>query len=213
MIPLTAKGGASTNYHLPLLAALVVFSFRCWAAVMKLADRSPGVRSLAGWAPVVATLALLAIQHVRLPSSVDAMTAARFYGALSRAKAETGAPLLALTPDYAYVLLGQSDEILGASLLYLLRARAPGVERVFERLSSATYGAIVIQPQYWPDDPDWRTALGRGYRLAGRCWLGYYYGDGLPYYVMVRRDVSIQLEPEAGTRCEGPDTATGPRKW
>jgi len=112
--------------------------------------------------------------------------------------------LLALTPDYAYVLQGQRVEMHGSALPYLERSRVPGVERILARLRERGYGAVVIDPQYWPDRPEWHAALQSGYRLAGRCRLGYYYGDLVAFYVMVRSDANLTLGSEGGARCEAP---------
>lgn len=203
MVPPLAKAGASINYLIPLAAATAVLALRAWAgwAVAAL----PGPRR--AWAllpPSLAALVLVGQQTLYVPGAADAATAARFYALLAEARAATGAPLLALTPDYAYVLQGQRVEMHGSALPALELSRAPGVELLLERLRAQRYAAVVIDPQYWPDRPEWHAALQAGYRLAGRCRLGYYYGNLTVFYVMVRNDTDLAFETAGGARCEPP---------
>ena len=211
LIPLLAKGGATANSLLPLMVATAVFAGRAWSSAAREGGRWLLLHHIGPVAAAAAALALLAGPPFRVPSAADAATARRFYGFLAAAAQQSHAPLLALTPDYAYVVVGQPVEMHGSALPYLERSGAPGVALILDRLERAAYGAIVIDSQYWPDRAAWHAALNRSYKPAGRCWLGYYYGHLVPYYVMVRRESSLSLDRAPGVLCEPPEAVLGSR--
>lgn len=207
MVPPLAKAGAAINYLLPLAVATAVLALRAWSGWAGAA--LPARRTWGLAVPALAALLLARQQTLYVPGPADAATAARFHGLLASARRATGAPLLALTPDYAYVLQGQPVEMHGSALPSLERAGAAGVEVLLGRLRAGRYGAVVIEPQYWPNRPEWHAALQAGYRLAGRCRLGYYYGNLVSYYVMVRGDTALALDGGGGARCDAPEAAAG----
>ena len=173
-VPLLSKSGATWNYLLPLLAALAVWSGTLAGA---LARRRPG------WQPaLVALLGAVAMAGAvpapfPLPDETAALTADAFYGLVSaRLEARPG-PLLALRPDYAYVVAGQPLAVDGGGGFYHLAKRGvPGTRSVLEGLEHRAYPVVVAGPWRFPETGGWTEALDRGYQLLAVCGLRYYFG-------------------------------------
>jgi hypothetical protein len=192
--PLLGKQGASWNYLLPLYAAALVAAAG-WAA------RS---RSWAAPAAAVLAVVLAATSTFPLPTALDEATARAFYGFTQRVQGLTGGPLLVSRPELVYFLAGQPAEIEGSSFVHLANRGAPGTEDVLRRLEEGRY-ALVVSTWPLPVATRWTAALQHGYRRVGQCRLGWYYGDGPPSYLLVRRDLSVTFAPPAGTRCVAGD--------
>jgi hypothetical protein len=185
VVPMLGKGGAWTNYLLPLYVALVTLACRLW----------PGTPPLAVLVPAVLGLALLA-RPFPLPTPADAETSTAFYSFVR----DRGRPILATRPDYAYFLVRQPVEAEGSGLPYLVAARVPGTEQLLERVRRRHYRLIVALPYFWPNEPAFETALSEGYEIAGTCTLGFFYGQS-EFVLLVPRGDGVRLTPSPGARC------------
>lgn len=185
ILPALGKGGAWTNYLLPLYCALVALACRLW-------PRTPAMTILV---PAALALALLA-RPFPLPTSADAATSAAFYSFVR----DRGRPLLATRPDYAYFVVGQPVEAEGSGLPYLVAARVPGTEELLARVRRRYYRLIVALPYFWPNDRDFEAALIEGYEITGTCALGFFYGRS-EFVLLLPRGDGARLVPPPGARC------------
>jgi hypothetical protein len=195
-VPLMNKSGASWNYLVLVPPALAVLGARWWAIGVH-DGRAPRV---AGAVLTAAIALLLSLTRVfPLPTDEDERTARAFYGLVGSVARQAGAPLLASRPTYAYVVVGQPVEIEGVSFPQLVRAGAPGVGRVLDRLQRAEYSAVVMSWEM-PDEPAYWEALERSYVHAGGCDLAHSLGMQHAH-VFIRRDVYRYRHPPPGVRC------------
>lgn len=185
VVPALGKGGAWTNYLLPLYCALVVLACRLW----------PKTPAPAVLAPAALGLALLA-RPFPLPTSADADTSAAFYSFVR----DRGRPILATRPDYAYFVVRQPVEAEGSGLPYLVAARMPGTEELLERVRLRYYRLIVALPYFWPNDPAFEQALTQGYEIAATCTLGFFYGQS-EFVLLLPRSDGTRFVPPPAARC------------
>ncbi len=150
----------------------------------------------------MASLALALALHGRfpLPNSADEATARSLYSYIDRFVRENGGPLLAIRPEFAYVIARQDVEMEGSCYLHLARNRAPGAELVTGRLGQATYTLVVMS---WPMPDDAIAELKRSYTFARACRVGYYYGQ-TPVALFTRDDRFTPLEPLRGAVLAAP---------
>jgi hypothetical protein len=191
--PLLGKSGASWNYALPALAATVLLA-GCWSA----RSAAPARAGLT----LAASLCAVGLAFTRtfpLPSASDEVTARAFYTFVVGLHERERGPILVARPDLAYFLTGEPEEIEGSSFQYLVAGNAPGVEDVLSRIRDGRY-VLLVETWPLPPIPDWRRAIARGYREAGTCTLGWYFGRTRSE-IYVRRDLPYSLVPPPGTRC------------
>jgi hypothetical protein len=192
IVPALGKSGAWTNYLLPLYCALIAVACRLWPANPRIAILVPSVLAMA-----------LLARPAPLPTMEDAATADAFYGYV-RAR---GGPLLATRPDYAYVVVGQPVEAEGSGLPYLVAARVPGTEQLLERVRQRYYRLVVAVPYFWPKDPNFESALGGGYEIAGTCSLAFFYGR-TDFIVLLPRGASAPFRVTPPARCRSFPTSS-----
>ena len=197
--PLIGKYGAWWNYVLPLLPAAAVTAARAAAAPPGSPTRRP--RPGLAWAAALAVLALVtaASERFPLPTAADEKTASAFYGYVREHTLESGGPILAIRPELAYVVVGQSVEMEGSGYLQIAGNHAPGTERIVQRLASGTYTLALVS---WPMPAEAYAELSRSYRYAGSCRLGYYFGLS-SVAVLPRQDLVRPLPTAADVRCGG----------
>ncbi len=197
ILPGLGKSGASWNYLLPALLAIVVLAGRFWGDV----EGTPEGSRVRGQAPAILLGASLAVGSLLarpfpLPSPADEATARAFYGTVR----ERGRPILATRPDYAYFLVHQPVEAEGSGLPYLVAAKVPGTATLLERIRRQEYRLVVVLPHFWPNDRDFEEALVRHYEFAGICSLGYYYGRS-DFVLLFPRGGGGRFAAPEGTRC------------
>lgn len=197
VLPLTIKSGASWNYFVPAVAALAVSTARAWAAAGSLGGVS---RPIAGAALVAVTALVLALTRpFPLPTPEDERTARAFYSYVESHTRDSGGPILAIRPEFAYFHVRQPVEMEGSCFSYLARGGAPGCNRIEERLAQARY-TLVIWTWPLPETGTYRESTERFYAPAGGCKLGYYFG-GVTSTLLPRRDLFRAMPAQAGTRC------------
>jgi 4-amino-4-deoxy-L-arabinose transferase-like glycosyltransferase len=207
VFPLLSKYGASWNYLVPLVPALVVLGCR-WLA-RALPGDAAGLRGAAG--PALAAAAALALSLARpfpLPTPLDRRTADAFYGYVKEHTRRTGGPLLALRPELAYFVVGQPVEMEGSGFARLARHGVPGSERLLDGLRGGRY-TLLVELHDMPEDGGYADAAARNYVHAGGCNLSFYFGTA-PVHLFTRRDLPLYMRPAAGTRCGGPAPPTPP---
>jgi hypothetical protein len=185
ILPTLGKGGAWTNYLLPLYCALVALACRLW----------PPTPAAAILVPAALGLALL-MRPFPLPTSADADTSAAFYSFVR----ERGRPLLATRPEYAYFVVRQPIEAEGSGLTHLVAARVPGTEVLLERVRRRYYRLIIALPYFWPNDRGFEAALAEGYEIAATCTLAFFYGRS-EFVLLLPRGEAARLVPPPGARC------------
>lgn len=185
ILPALGKGGAWTNYLLPLYCALVALACRLWPATPPMAVLVPAALGLA-----------LLTRPFPLPTSADAATSAAFYSLVR----DRGRPLLATRPDYAYFVVHQPVEAEGSGLPYLVASRVPGTETLLERVRRRHYRLIVALPYFWPNDRAFETALSEGYDIAGTCTLAFFYGQS-EFVLLLPRGEAARLVSPPAARC------------
>lgn len=195
ILPALGKFGASWNYLLPLLAALVVSAGRFFAlARIAAPSRETGALILSAVA-----LAMAATSRVPLPSAEDERTARTFYALVKALAARSQAPILALRPELAYFLVGQPTEAEGSGFESLALEGVPGTGLVLDRLRSRHYGLVVVM---WnlPSTPEYVSAMAAGYEKIAVCSLGYYFGR-FDAGIYARSDLRARVGLPEDTRC------------
>jgi 4-amino-4-deoxy-L-arabinose transferase-like glycosyltransferase len=196
-LPLTGKFGAWWNYLLPLVPALAVVAARATASAWTRSTRRPQPQLVAAAVLALAALVLALTREFPLPTAEDERTAGVLYGYVRSHTRETGGPILAIRPELAYVVVGQSVEMEGSGYIHIATRHAPGTDLIVRRLASGTYTLAIVS---WPMPPDALAELSRSYADAGGCSLGYYYGRSWAS-VFPRRDVFRPMPSVAGARC------------
>jgi hypothetical protein len=213
IVPALRKGGASFNYLLPLLCALVVLAGRYWSArPFETAPARDGLdgQAIGAVAGTVVALWLVHAQTFPLPSAQDRATARSFYGLIAEVARAGGGPILVTTPDYAYYQVGQPVEVEGSSFPYLVAARAPGMDAILGRLRDGTYRLVAATASYWPWDPAYAEALARNYRPVAVCWPGFFFGHQRAFVIHLPRGREASFEPLPGARCQTSPAAAPP---
>jgi 4-amino-4-deoxy-L-arabinose transferase-like glycosyltransferase len=201
VVPLLSKYGASWNYLVPVVPALVVLACR-WLALAH-PPASPGPRGAIGPVLAAATgLALAATRPFPLPTALDRRTADAFYGFVQEHTRRTGGPILATRPELAYFVVGQEVEMEGSGFAALASHQAPGTERVLERLREGRY-TLLVELHELPETGGYREAAAAHYVHAGGCNLSFYLFT-TAVHLFTRRDLPLYMAPPAGTRCGGP---------
>jgi hypothetical protein len=185
IVPALGKYGSSSNYLVPVAAAVAVLVGR-WLGAWAEAAASQTARAqraaLAAAACALVALLTLAMNRFPLPTPRDEQASAAFYSFVT----ERGAPILALRPDYAYYLLHQPVEVEGSSYVLMRRAGVPGIDVVSRRVEERYYRTIVFAEGSWFVD-EIRADLERHYRLEGRVALGYFFGPKV-WVILAPRD-------------------------
>lgn len=214
VLPILGKGGATAHYLLPLLTAVPVLGGRLFGSPEPTGGGGLGTRSQhqasGGALAVAAILASMALHPGTLPSRRDEATARAFYDFVVARSRDAGRPLLAITPDWAYVAAKQAAVTQGAAFPYLVDAGLPGVQAVLRAVQAGEYGVIATVPGFWPEQESWREALRERYTLAGACRLGYYYGDVYLYLLFVPAGDARPFTPPPGTSCARDHRQLGP---
>jgi hypothetical protein len=195
LIPGLAKHGAWWNYLLPLLATTGILAGRWWGVAGEATARS-ALPALGGLALGAVAVVLAATRVFPLPDPADEATARTFY-TFARAQ---GTPLLALRPDYAYVLVGQPVEVEATSLVHLARAHAPGLESVRVRLQEHAYPLLIEGRWPLPAEGGLAAARDGSYRPVGTCILRYYYGAER-FRFLLPKGSAVHFEPPVWTLC------------
>jgi len=196
IVPGMAKHGASWNYLIPLLAAVVVFGGHVSTAIE---ESRPGAsaRSLGAMVTAAVALGLATTSTFPLPDAEDERTARVFYAFIRTFTSRVGGPILVSTPDYVYFDNHQPVEIEGSSFPHLFAARTAGTERVLEKAQRGTY---TLAAWTWPFPLEINEALSRRYDHVGDCNLAWYFAS-LDVHVLARKDFGVRFLPPAGTRC------------
>ena len=145
-------------------------------------------------------MALASSRVFPLPTRKDAATAAYFYAVVEEQLRDSGKPLHAATPEYAYFLNHQPVEVEGSGFQYRAEARLPGMETVLGRLETGAYGLVVEIPTKWPRG-EFREALDREYHSRLACRLGFFYGQYV-YYVDFPAEQRPFFRIPEDVRCE-----------
>jgi hypothetical protein len=198
-IPLLSKSGATWNYLLPLAVAQAVATGVLAGA---LAARRPAWRPALQAAIGAAALATAVGAPFPVPDEAAARTAGAFYGLVRARLDERPGPLLALRPDYAYVVARQPLAVDGGGSFYHLAKRGvPGTVSVRDGLERAAYPVVVGGPWFFPETGGWMEALDRRYQLLASCGLRYYFGR-VPFAIYVPRGVPSERPAfAAGADC------------
>lgn len=209
VIPLLSKYGASWNYLVPLVPALVVLAGRTLGRAPDAAAPRHGGRGVQAAALLAAAaVALVATRPFPLPTPLDRLAADTLYAFVAEHTRRSGGPILATRPELAYLVAGQAVEMEGSGFETLVRARAPGTERVLERLRGGVY-TLLVQLHELPAERGFAEAAARGYVHAGGCNLSYYFGTA-PVHLFTRRDLPLHMTPPSGSRCGGPAMLEAP---
>jgi hypothetical protein len=207
-IPMLSKSGASWNYLLPLHVGVAVLLGQVAGTIARLRPAwSAGIGALLGAVALAVGLA----RPFPLPDERAASTAEAFYGLVRESVTESGAPLLALRPDYAYVVVGQPLEVDGGGSFYhLAKQGVPGTERVLAGVRTGAYGVVVGGPWFFPETGGWMEALNARYRPLAVCGLRYYFGR-VPFALYVRREATQRAYFPPGADCGSFDASGEPR--
>ncbi len=204
LLPLTAKGGASEVYLLPLVAAVATLGGRLFGRAETGQDVRPTDTAHAAAGPTLATIAallLLALHPARNPTRQDELTARFFYDYVLAHSSRVGRRLFAAMPNWAYFLAGQPLDVQGSDLPYLVEGNVTGTEGILRRVVARDYGIIVMFAEVWPPKQEWQDALRYHYALAGACRLGYNYGTVYQQLLFLPRGEPHDFEPPEGARC------------
>jgi len=202
VVPLLTKYGAAFNYTLPLLAGIGVLIAQ---AAARLAPRRPAAAAV-----IIAATAgsFLVAPQPRIPTAEDRRTADFFYS--QTRGINPNLPILALTPDWLYVVRGQPVEIEGSSLAPAAALGSPEARTILARLQQARYGLVVLVPEFWPKGAEYRMALTLNYRLWGACRLGFFNGTGYAQMIFVPKGLNVPFNPPVGTRCAADPSSLPP---
>jgi 4-amino-4-deoxy-L-arabinose transferase-like glycosyltransferase len=201
VVPFLSKYGASWNYLVPLVPALVVLACR-WLALGFPRD-APGPRSAIGPALTAAVaLALALTRPFPLPTELDRRTADAFYAFVKEHTRRTGGPILAMRPELAYFVVGQPVEMEGSGFVRFAASPVPGAERVLQGLREGRY-TLLVELHALPDTGGYAEAAARNYVHAGGCNLSFYFAT-VAVHLFTRRDLPLYFAPPPGTRCGGP---------
>jgi hypothetical protein len=202
IIPMLAKFGSLWTYLLPLLCACGIAAARLWPQEHPLGIWPPPSWRRAGTPFVAAAaLGLAATREFPLPTREDAAAAASFYGFVDQYLREHPGRVLATRPEYVYFRAGQPAEIEATSFHILVRDRAPGIERVRERLEAHEYTLIVFDPTYFPREGGYLDAVVRNYRAAGNCVLTLVDGATRFHLLVPKAVLPISVPQFASSRC------------
>jgi len=207
VVPLLSKYGASWNYLVPMMPALVVLACR-WLA-LALPAGAPGPRGALGPAlTAAAAIALVFTRPFPLPTALDRRTADAFYAFVKEHTRRSGGPILAMRPELAYFVVGQPVEMEGSTFVRLARHNVAGSERLLQGLRDGRYTLLVgLHPL--PDTGGYLEAAERNYVHAGGCNLSFYFATAA-VHLFTRRDLPLYFTPPADTRCGGPTAAASP---
>ncbi|MFI4943332.1 MAG: glycosyltransferase family 39 protein [Burkholderiales bacterium] len=204
VVPLLSKYGASWNYLVPMMPALVVLACR-WLAVA-LPAGAPGPRGAFGPALTAATaIALVFTRPFPLPTALDRRTADAFYAFVKEHTRRSGGPILAMRPELAKFVVGQPVEMEGSTFVRLARHNVAGSELLLQRLREGRY-TLLVELHALPDTGGYLEAKERNYVHAGGCNLSFYFATA-PVHLFTRRDLPLYFTPPADTRCGGPAAA------
>jgi hypothetical protein len=188
-MPLLSKFGAGPNYLLPWACGQAVLAGRLFGT-----SPSP----LASWGQMMGGLASAAIvcklmltQHFPLPTEQDRRTSDAFYEFVKSVKP----PIMAATPDYASVLVGQSVLVESATFPTLAASMAPGTQELLRSLRQPGYNLLIEYTNNW-------KLVSRGYTRIAACSLGYFYGKALATLFVPDADVGhVRFPMLQGARC------------
>jgi hypothetical protein len=207
VVPLLSKYGASWNYLVPMMPALVVLGCR-WLS-RALPENTPGPRGAIGPAlAAAAAIALVATRPFPLPTELDRRTADAFYAFVKEHTRRSGGPILAMRPELAYFVVGQPVEMEGSTFVRLARHNVAGSDRLLQGLRDGRY-TLLVELHALPETGGYAEAAERNYVHAGGCNLSFYFATAA-VHLFTRRDLPLYFTPPADTRCGGPAAVASP---
>jgi hypothetical protein len=176
-LAMLGKFGAWTSYLLLWVVAHAVLVGRL----------GRGRETLALGLASLAILAAIARFQFPVPTAQNRASAA-FVAGFVRAR---GGPILASKLESLYAAVGQDEEIESDGLVFLMRAHAPGIERIFARLGERHYRTVVVHPHGLPLVA--MRVLASQYSLVGICDIGFWHAT-YRYALWVPRDEAAKID-------------------